>query len=74
MKPAARAISSAVVADSPSVPRPAPSGDDIADDMQDSTLMPYMSEAMGFLVAFKAKVSCALMSTSSQTPSSASDA
>ena len=51
------------------MPSPAPSGADIADDMHDSTLMPYISDAIGFFSAFIANVSCALMSTSSQVPS-----
>jgi hypothetical protein len=50
-------MDSALLADSPSVPRPAPSGDDIADDMHDNTLMPYINEAIGFFCALRANVS-----------------
>jgi hypothetical protein len=53
------------------VPSPAPSGADIADDMHDNTLIPYISDAIGFFSAFNANASCALMSTSSRVPSGA---
>ncbi len=62
------AIALAVVEESPSVPRPAPLGADMADDMHDNTLMPYMSGAIGFFCVLRAKVSWALMSTSSHVP------
>ena len=62
------AIACAVVAERPSVPRPAPPGADMADDMHESTLIPYMSGAIGFFCALSAKVSWALMSTSSHVP------
>jgi hypothetical protein len=39
------------------VPRPAPPGADMADDMHESTLMPYMSGAIGFFCALRANVS-----------------
>ena len=66
--PADLAIDSALLADNPRVPSPAPSGEDIADDMHDNTLMPYINGAIGFFCAFKANVSCALMSTSNHVP------
>ena len=69
-----RAMDSAVISESQMVPRPAPSGVDSADDMHDNTLMPYISDAMGFFSAFIANVSWALISTNSHTPSSRSDA
>ena len=67
-KPADFAIASALLADSPRVPSPAPPGEDIADDMHDNTLMPYINGAIGFFCAFRANVSWALMSTSNQVP------
>ena len=68
MKPAAFAMDSAVVAERPSVPRPAPPGADMADDMHDNTLMPYIRGAIGFFCMLSANVSCALMSTSNHVP------
>ena len=38
--------------------------------MHENTLMPYISEAIGFLTTFSSNVSRALMSTSSHVPSS----
>ena len=59
------------LSDMPSVPRPAPPGSDSAEDMQLITLVPYMSVAIGFRSTFSANVSYALMSATSQVPSSA---
>src|SRR3546814_19507557 len=70
VKPASRASDSAVAGVMPRVPRPAPPGSDSADDRHESTLMPYIIDAIGFFSAFSAKDSWALMSTSSQAPSS----
>ena len=42
--------------------------------MHESTLMPYISDAIGFWPTFSANVSWALMSTSSHVPSSRSEA
>jgi hypothetical protein len=41
--------------------------------MHDMTLIPYINAAIGFFATFCSSVSSALMSTSSHTPSSASD-
>ena len=46
--PADLAIDSALSAESPSVPSPAPPGEDIADDIHDNTLIPYINGAIGF--------------------------
>src|SRR3546814_15629425 len=70
VKPASRASDSAVAGVMPRVPRPAPPGSDSADDRHESTLMPYIIDAIGFFSAFSAKDSWALLSTSSQAPSS----
>ena len=66
--PADLAMDSALPAESPRVPRPAPPGDDIAEDMHDNTLMPYINGAIGFFCAFKENVSWALISTSNHVP------
>ena len=42
------------------MPSPAPPGSDSADDMHDSTLMPYISGAIGFFSTFSANVSLRL--------------
>ena len=54
---------------SPSVPNPAPPGSESALDMHDSTLMPYIIAVIGFLATFCSKLSSALISAISHTPS-----
>ena len=57
MKPADSAISVARRSDMPRVPRPAPPASDSAEDMQLSTLVPYISAAIGLRSTFSANVS-----------------
>ena len=72
VNPATSAIALAFDSGSPRVPRPAPPGSDSADERHDITETPYMSVATGVLATFSAEASLALMSTSSQVPSSRS--